>query len=294
MTPQDDTGHPVNQGSESIFHLFPRLPGELRNLIWDNAVRNTNLPGVHFFSEGKPLLPHQHFLGYHLNREAYCANLGMSQTPLSVSNRPPSWIEGNKSSYLIDAGMWTACKESRAVMKRRYEKASSKVGFVDRGSEIQCLAILPRIDLAFFTSLSFLSFLASARIPSSGIHCSTNFATKYDPAWGRFADPTIAGSRKGSIHHHGRQIWRLSCFLAHRPEASNFWIVDIRIARATCDNSDDVLFYGDGFRLVKHYDEQMEAFIRQLNRHMKALWDFGFGRNGKRPKLGALACVYDS
>lgn len=33
----------------------------------------------------------------------------------------PSWLEGNESDYALDAGLWTACKESREVVKRHYK-----------------------------------------------------------------------------------------------------------------------------------------------------------------------------
>jgi hypothetical protein len=32
-----------------------------------------------------------------------------------------SWSRGNRSVYMIDAGLWTACRESRAVIERRFK-----------------------------------------------------------------------------------------------------------------------------------------------------------------------------
>lgn len=33
----------------------------------------------------------------------------------------PSWTVSNPSSYLMDSGLWTACKESREIMEKRYD-----------------------------------------------------------------------------------------------------------------------------------------------------------------------------
>ncbi|KAK1989826.1 hypothetical protein LX36DRAFT_664853, partial [Colletotrichum falcatum] len=129
------------------FYPFPLLPGELRDHIWDHSVRPHGFRGVQYFSifheEKIPndyacnlaprILKHQyHFIGAPL--------------PENVESRP-SWNR-NRSTYAIDGGLWTACKESRAAMHRRYrperwselfdrERSRAKIT-ATRGSRIVC------------------------------------------------------------------------------------------------------------------------------------------------------------
>lgn len=94
----------------SAFHPFPRLPLELRLDIWELAIRPTDgKHGLHHFIITRPeddspesfQLSHPHFW-----------------QPQHVATVP---AENNKSVYLWDAGLWTACVESRDVIMKHFK-----------------------------------------------------------------------------------------------------------------------------------------------------------------------------
>ncbi|RSL84896.1 hypothetical protein BHE90_000358 [Fusarium euwallaceae] len=99
-------------------------------MIW-TFVLQPRVPGVHIFgtdygkdnSNNGYVTPSDDFArplnrGYgvqQLTAPAPRARPAASTTP------EPSWTTNNPSSYLIDGGLWTACKESRAVIEQEYE-----------------------------------------------------------------------------------------------------------------------------------------------------------------------------
>lgn len=78
------------------FHRFPRLPCELRHLIWEASCfnRHEKRHGIHYVD----------CHGY----RNYCTR---------IQCQPAS--ESEKSACLMDAGLWAACYESRRVIQRR-------------------------------------------------------------------------------------------------------------------------------------------------------------------------------
>ncbi|KAK7416730.1 hypothetical protein QQX98_005056 [Neonectria punicea] len=106
----------------STFHHFPELPRELRDLIWAHAVRPAR-PGAHFFTlfdaknkaEARRL--HEHAV---LRDDPKWCNLAAPRCN-ELEPRTPSWTASNPSAYLIDGGLWTACKESREVMEKHFD-----------------------------------------------------------------------------------------------------------------------------------------------------------------------------
>ncbi|OBR09164.1 hypothetical protein CH63R_07929 [Colletotrichum higginsianum IMI 349063] len=97
---------------DETFHPFPRLPVELRLCIWEMVIRPTGpgRPGVHFFA---------------VQPDADDSTRGFITLPVFPETSQRPWNQKNPSSYFSDIGMWTACKESRAVvtgrLARRYE-----------------------------------------------------------------------------------------------------------------------------------------------------------------------------
>ncbi|KAF5229209.1 hypothetical protein FAUST_10572 [Fusarium austroamericanum] len=82
--------------ASSNFHPFPRLPLELRQQIWEEACL--------------PMGPFQRGLQY------------LYPTADDPVTQPCNWLGAsehglsNKSAYMIDGGLWKACKESRKVI----------------------------------------------------------------------------------------------------------------------------------------------------------------------------------
>ncbi|KAI3398628.1 hypothetical protein diail_8813 [Diaporthe ilicicola] len=107
------------------FHHFSGLPRELRDPIWDMAIRDGD-PTVHFFTL------YDHFEDsdsvvdpakkVHVISET-CSpffDVGFA-APRSRGSDQLSWTDGNISTYLSDSGLWTACKESRERMLKYFK-----------------------------------------------------------------------------------------------------------------------------------------------------------------------------
>ncbi|RGP65904.1 hypothetical protein FLONG3_9036 [Fusarium longipes] len=83
----------------TTFHPFPRLPFELRTQIWEAACLELcrSFRGIHYVTVGS-----------------------LDVAPLSHNwdgSKPK-----NNSIYLWDAGLWTACQESKRVIAKHWEK----------------------------------------------------------------------------------------------------------------------------------------------------------------------------
>ncbi|KAJ4005606.1 hypothetical protein NW752_002441 [Fusarium irregulare] len=97
----------------ATFNEFPKLPGEIQNMIWSFAIRDDR-PGVHIF-RSKKCASKSRF-------EKAWIGSGPKLDPFpsfpSVKGDDP--IRKNESTYLIDAGLWMACKESRAIIENHF------------------------------------------------------------------------------------------------------------------------------------------------------------------------------
>ncbi|KAK3947802.1 hypothetical protein QBC32DRAFT_75306 [Pseudoneurospora amorphoporcata] len=98
------------------FHPFNRLPFELRDQIWKLLLRPLDGPGAHFFyvkERGREEKDVDKFQQYDV-----CI------TPLRMVS--PYWLhtcvgdmpKRNRSMFMVDSALWTACKESRELMEK--------------------------------------------------------------------------------------------------------------------------------------------------------------------------------
>lgn len=115
------------------FHPFPRLPVELRLAIWKLTLRTegTPRPGAHFFGilvpEEDPdadSLMNQSFFPRNWRYTPNYRLIGPRWTTTSAEDRfvgikqePASWTDNNPSAYLVDSGLWLACRESQNLIK---------------------------------------------------------------------------------------------------------------------------------------------------------------------------------
>ncbi|KAK4164697.1 hypothetical protein QBC43DRAFT_352792, partial [Cladorrhinum sp. PSN259] len=114
------------------FHFFPLLPWELREKIWKLAIRPA-LPGVHVFrvydaKDSEQSNPEHEAscsnnLRYATSRLAAprCLPRGVGFDPAAQAAAPISWTINNPSTYLIDSGLWTACKQSLLVIEKEFQ-----------------------------------------------------------------------------------------------------------------------------------------------------------------------------
>lgn len=137
------------------FTCFPRLPTELRDEIWDAAIRNRQAtPLAHFFT-----LQDSDVYKYKKLREVSKQNLshwvdrytslgppptGSSPEPNNIWNHP-----SNSSAYLWDSGLWGACVESRAAVVRRWKLfhgLSCCLGFTFSDDDESCPGLTPEAE----------------------------------------------------------------------------------------------------------------------------------------------------
>ncbi|KAK2761050.1 hypothetical protein CKAH01_16394 [Colletotrichum kahawae] len=109
------------------FHQFPMLPGEIRDQIWDLAVRPRGYRGVHIFTyidehayDGHK--PTSYKFPRHLGKKMGYDDRRFIGAPTPTKDTfPRSWTAGNPSTYALDGGLLTACRESQMAMCRRYD-----------------------------------------------------------------------------------------------------------------------------------------------------------------------------
>jgi len=117
------------------FTRFDDLPWELRNHIWKLAVR-PDLPGANFFFGPYDAIQRSPTTGRALNllvpsfrhnwdmkeehRVAAQKNANDTNSLTCLAKPFDLELENDKSAYLIDSGLWTACKESRLVVEKEF------------------------------------------------------------------------------------------------------------------------------------------------------------------------------
>lgn len=109
--------HLQAQQVEGSFHLFPFLPKELRDLVWEYAATPFT-PGVHFFELATGDEP------------AVDNNFDRPLLRLSPKIGSSEYSPNNASSYLDNLGVWYACPESRqrleqTLVSRRHHLADT-------------------------------------------------------------------------------------------------------------------------------------------------------------------------
>ncbi|KAL6889082.1 hypothetical protein GGI43DRAFT_430802 [Trichoderma evansii] len=109
------------------FYYFGHLPCELRIMIWKLAARSVRR-GVHV-------------LGATRSGQAGTGPGNGSATSLrgtvgltlvapkarDISGSARNWVDGNPSTYIQDFGLWRACYESHAIMRRHYERLEEAI-----------------------------------------------------------------------------------------------------------------------------------------------------------------------
>ncbi|KAM0500963.1 hypothetical protein ACHAP8_004684 [Fusarium lateritium] len=104
------------------FNRFPDLPTEIRVQIWKLVIREDRA-GVHIFSHCDQTTKYTPKSRIMMTRES-CGWIFSELSPLhyfdSVKKDVP---RKNVSTYLIDGGMWTACKESRFIMESHFRQS---------------------------------------------------------------------------------------------------------------------------------------------------------------------------
>ncbi|KAM0274333.1 hypothetical protein ACHAQH_007968 [Verticillium albo-atrum] len=108
LADEEDSEIPSQAREITTFHPFPRLPPELRNNIWHEALRDLSQPGVHYLS-------HDH-TNLTADPSVYIKSSPYALLPSFV----PKPIHDARSSYTHDYGLFSACRESRPIVTHHY------------------------------------------------------------------------------------------------------------------------------------------------------------------------------
>ncbi|KAK6072153.1 hypothetical protein SCUP515_07485 [Seiridium cupressi] len=250
------------------FHPFPRLPLELREQIWAEAIRPRQ-PGAHFFTI------------YNNGRQDEISEIGQHVVATSKKNIRPcslaaprcrgrefSWTSHNPSAYLTDRGLWTACWESRLMMGKHYDMekwnerlaaereecthntypdAPATVSILSKGEQ-QYVTVFPQLDLFCLRPLNHNSIDWDdvfqgwcSRIPFFVRYWgyqANHIALEWDPSWD---DDEAWDMADGAAlwSHLSYPDTPLGCILrACEVELwgmENIWIIDPRIRRASSE-----------------------------------------------------------
>ena len=301
---------------DRTFHPFPRLPKELRDAIWALAIRPKK-PSAHFFTvfdcakDAEWWVLSQYSIRHRFRRRCGLAAPAsrtsdhhsqeeQQQQQQQRQEQQFSWVQGSRSGYLIDSGLWTACTESRAVMERRFKVAEwdikrealryprngetcpdapATVSFTSNG-EWQCCLTHPRTDLFFLEPFdaetadwehldrSVPIFNTAERFYVGHV------AIDYDPGWlggANFLPSLISWASDGTVGFSIRTAIDLHW-------AENLWLVDYRIRRkqpALPTTPSRHQFQGNGCRFteVQEHDAEWElSRTRDVFIFLKELW----------------------
>ncbi|KAJ4264377.1 hypothetical protein NW762_005575 [Fusarium torreyae] len=237
----------------ATFKRFPDLPMELRDEIWKFVIRPTG-PGVHIFrlyhsglddATGAHYVAHLYYFHEH--------HLAVPLWNRYFDNIDTNCSDKNVSTYLIDGGLWTACKESRMIMedhfqtsewksRRKYDtmvpigpgppKALYKPAtFYFSGKAHHYFTVLPHRDLFVLQADNLKSidwtdwdYEISFGSPRKGFSGLCNIALEYDDKWGIQLLEAGRGGKTSIL----RILTRLAYGLVR---AHKIWLIDHNLKR---------------------------------------------------------------
>jgi hypothetical protein len=273
------------------FHPFPRLPKELRDMIWALAIR-PELPSAHFFTVfNSSYAAEWSALAQYSMRDwhtARCSLAAPRSHPSDDAQQQFSWARGNRSAYLIDSGLWTACTESRDAAERRFKVAEwdrkrwdmlrdgpgigknapdapATASFKSNGEWQLCLTH-PKSDVFLLRpfdaeTVAWYSLPFSVPIFNKYMNYSvSHIALDYDPGW------LVDGEHLGS-DDNWNSLGTIGCVIraaatsnqAHW--AKNLWFVDRRLRRrpgALSTTTNRHQFHGSGCKLTEVRDGDVD------------------------------------
>ncbi|KAI6771285.1 hypothetical protein HG531_008910 [Fusarium graminearum] len=227
----------------TTFNRFPDLPPELRIKIWKLVIREDK-PGVHIFNHDGPRP---------MTSMGWRSWTFTEPLPRHYFNSIKEDVpRKNVSTYLIDGGMWTACKESRSIMEDHFRQSewleTSSITEEERkdrlkalsddklempstgnfvGSPLHFLTVRPHQDLFVlqvdcldkvkWDDISFDHALGSGSLGYRGI---SNVAIEFNPEWW-----------DSENEHWNYGVMSTLTDAAHNTDLSMIWIIDHGLKR---------------------------------------------------------------
>ncbi|KAJ4320393.1 hypothetical protein N0V84_005887 [Fusarium piperis] len=270
----------------NTFQRFPCLPPELRDQIWKFALRNS-IPGVHVFKIYNAVLDN----GVDNNIDVMSGYESHDCQRLAAPDRKENSSTGsqntdgtqnldNPSTYLIDGGVWTACRESRYAAQRHfglfkwrslYEKDPERFQHMSTREKLDMpatgcfaskdpysFAVFPNRDLFIFRPHDIRTI--GPRDPSQyacigahwqGFRGFQHIALEYDREWADklhdvFSpelDDVIRSIVRLGYHTAGDKLWFIDYTLKRRHEAA--------VESSPSENRERATFYMEGKRFVE-------------------------------------------
>ncbi|KAM5529375.1 hypothetical protein FOXYSP1_17219 [Fusarium oxysporum f. sp. phaseoli] len=261
------------------FHCFRNLPVELQIEIWSSAVRPAKA-GVQIFSLSSDHRSQAHEDGasgapwvdsYYLTAPRWAFGPKSSRVN-GFDEITASWTKNNLSTYLIDSGLWGACRQSHCVMrdilgptkpiairtKVRRGRSDVEVDVPESDSSQQrSIIVSPSQDLFILQPDGpdmFSRFLFEDVIPNNtaqGLLQIPHVGWQYHPSWA------------SSLHESSRirSLDSLCCYIVYGARfggLETLWLINYRIKRKhwvsskeEFDGPKPKVFETDEFRLIE-------------------------------------------
>lgn len=311
----------------TTFHKFPLLPRELRDEVWCLAIRSRHR-GVQIFQLHKTTSPKLDGSGStplkdHLLKickgivKPFVLADGSIEFMSGEHNRP--WCFGaplesknydgrdgsphkNISTYMIDFGLWTACKESRRVIRKHFANPSNNPwGLPERGRVTYCsgsnpfyLSVWPGSDLFIlqfenFSDTNWSRIEAFAGTPKSSpcpVEPCRDIGIEYDSIWkhsafGPWYDEIFAADFLFSFSLK-RRLWlvdtnlkrKKGAALSHDSDTIQFYASDRKFIPVPLNKKEDNLIEWEYINPVEggHFRASSLYYTWLLNDLAKYLW----------------------
>lgn len=190
--------------SPLTFHFFPKLPAEIQQMIWEAATRPSPQEGsgIHYFT------------GYHMIKASANSTWVMQLKLFNHSDRRPEPIQSRSIRYW-DAGLRSACRQSCAVARKKWEELSESAECIRR-SRCSVLAKSRTRDPKELQSPS--NYTLGTSMPSymmEALQCRSVVLTRWDVAVefnAEHKDPALMELliRLSNLSDPDRHIWLIN------------------------------------------------------------------------------------